>query len=251
MAAEAALRGGAGIVSAAVPASAAGEIRSGLHSLIIKGVPDSVKGVFSASSAPALAEDIARADAIAAGPGVTKSTEAAPVMEAALRSGKPVVLDADGLNIVSEKPELIKNIPAGKVVLTPHEGEARRLLKSLGREEAAAEHPINRAQILAKLTNCLVVLKGFRTVIAEPGGRTAVNSSGSPALATAGTGDVLTGLAAAFAAQGKDDIFSAVCAAVFIHGLAGELSPLGVRGTTADDVVKLIPEAMRYVSPFA
>lgn len=103
---------------------------------------------------------------------------------------------------------------------------------------------------LAEKTNSVVVLKGNRTVIAARGRPLSVNSTGSPALATAGTGDVLSGMIGAFIAQGLNPFDASVCA-VFIHGLAGENGKLGTRGLTADDLIGFIPETMKKISPFA
>ncbi|MCK5843702.1 MAG: NAD(P)H-hydrate dehydratase, partial [Victivallales bacterium] len=167
---------------------------------------------------------------------------------------KPMVLDADALNLIAANPDLITTITTPNVLLTPHPGEAKRLLKafSLPKLDKTA-HSVERmaaAANIAAISGCVTVLKGERTVVASPSGELAVNGSGSPALATAGAGDVLAGVAAAML-HGCQSPFRPAADAVFIHGLAGELSFRGTRGLTADDLVELIPEAMLCISPFA
>jgi NAD(P)H-hydrate epimerase len=109
---------------------------------------------------------------------------------------------------------------------------------------------IAAAANIAAVSGCVAILKGHRSVVASSSGEILVNSSGSSALSTAGTGDVLAGLVAALLA-GDGEPLNAAAAAAFIHGLAGEMSPRGIRGFTADDLVEMIPEAMRRISPFA
>jgi NAD(P)H-hydrate epimerase len=171
------------------------------------------------------------------------------MMSAICDFDKPAVFDAEALNVISQFPDILlkRKYPS---VLTPHPGEMKRLLKGFGLEDLLeAERPVQASE-LAEKTNTVVVLKGNRTVIAEKGKPLSINSSGSPALATAGTGDVLPGMIGAFIAQGLPPYDASVCA-VFIHGLAGENGKFGTRGLTADDLIGLIPETMKKISPFA
>ena len=128
--------------------------------------------------------------------------------------------------------------------------EMRRLLKAAGREELLQADRQSQATEMARLLNCWVVLKGGRTVVAAPNGDFSINSSGTPALATGGTGDILTGIIAALLCQYEDPT-SAIQLAVFLHGLAAELSPGSKRSMIADDLPELLGAAMEEVSPLA
>ena len=106
------------------------------------------------------------------------------------------------------------------------------------------------ARKLAEIFNCIIVLKGHNTIIASTDGRVCINSSGTPSLATAGTGDVLAGFTGGLLAQGID-VYEASCSGVFIHGAASENTDIGYRAFTADDLLKFIPIVLRKISPFA
>ena len=253
LAAEAALRSGAGLVTLAVPASA-GVPPPNSRSIIFRKIKDAGKGVFSKESISALNKLARIADSLAIGPGMTVSNALESVLETLLLYDRPMVLDADALNLIAANPELITSISTPNVVITPHPGEAKRLLKAFSMPSMDdVDDPIARcaaAANIAAVSGCVTALKGPRTVLASASGEIIVNASGSPALATAGTGDVLAGLTAALLTEGGDPLLTAA-AATFIHGLAGELSLRGIRGFTADDLVEIIPEAMRKISPFA
>jgi NAD(P)H-hydrate epimerase len=180
-----------------------------------------------------------RKTVIALGPGIGTS----PAIQQQVRTWfaecvLPMVVDADGLNALATAPEWQK--PAAVRVLTPHPGEMSRLAgKSV--EEVQADR-LGLAHRFAAERGVILVLKGNRTVIALPDGRTWINSSGTPAMATAGTGDVLTGLITGLIAQHPDDIERCVVAAVWLHGRCGELcqAPL-----IATDLLTKLPEAIR------
>jgi NAD(P)H-hydrate epimerase len=127
----------------------------------------------------------------------------------------------------------------------------KRLLEAFDLEHFNDRSREEKAEALAECLDATIVLKGARTVIASPDGLITVNSSGCPALAAAGSGDSLTGIIAAFNAKTQEDCYQATAAAVYIHGLTGEISPLGNRGFIADDINILLPEAMKRISPFA
>lgn len=159
----------------------------------------------------------------------------------------PTVLDADGLNAVAEADEWWTNIGAPSLILTPHPGELSRLL-----DRPVADIQADRLQAArdaAARFGQVVALKGAHTVIAAPDGRLAVSPFANPALATAGTGDVLAGAIVGFLAQGLDP-FDAAALGVYIHGLAGELvrSELGDAGTIASDLLPMLPQAIREVN---
>ena len=179
-----------------------------------------------------------RMTVIAIGPGLGSKTEGA-VRKLVDGLPLPVVVDADALNAIAGT-----NFKAPALrVLTPHPGEMARLTSVAGRVESARSLAIERRVV--------VVLKGHRTLIAFPDGQVCVNPTGSPALATGGTGDVLTGLIAGLLAQFPKDADAAILAAVYLHGRAGELGAavLGEKSFIATDILQFLPEAMRECAP--
>jgi NAD(P)H-hydrate epimerase len=159
-----------------------------------------------------------------------------------IASDLPLVLDADALNHVAQDPTLLHKRTAG-TVLTPHPGEAARLLSSPVPDVQADRYGAARA--LADRYAAVAVLKGARTVIAAPDGRLAVNPTGNPGLGTGGTGDVLTGCVGAALAR-LGDAFLAACAAVYLHGAAGDLaaSRRSETGLLAGDVIDALPHVL-------
>jgi len=242
-----ALKAGSGLVFAAVPKGIATS-SSYPHALIVRGVPGSSEGFFSRDSVPVLEELMKKAGALAIGPGLSQEPSCVAALTAALSSGLPLVVDADALNLIAKSPSLISRLN-GPCVMTPHPGEMKRLAEGFGLP--LLEDRMAMASSFAKKSGCVVVLKGCRSVVASPDGRTSVNCSGCAALATAGSGDVLSGLVASLLAKGLEP-YSAARAAVFIHGLAGELAcPCGSRGLIADELPALIPAAMKEISPLS
>ena len=258
-----ALRGGAGFVNLAVPESANIINNSGMHSLVMHQILDNETGVFSGESVPQLATIINNVDAIIIGSGITTDTENIDVLEYIRDNveNKAVIYDADALNLISQNPDLLlsefqKNIN----ILTPHVGEMNRLLDAFKIENYINLSRIEQAVGLAQKTSSIIVLKGHHTVIAIPEGKFNINSSGSVALATAGTGDCLAGIIGAFTSKVriKDDwrlnfnnFFMAASMAVFIHGFAAEIYPYAKRSFVADDLLEYIPQAMKKLSFFA
>lgn len=162
-----------------------------------------------------------------------------------MASDKPAVLDADALTVLASLPDGGVRLLHGRIgtaVLTPHEGEFQRLF---GEDPAIATErsKLEKARKAAAFSGAIVVYKGADTVIAAPDGRAAINATGSSALATAGSGDVLAGLVGGLLAQGMP-AFEAGCAAVWLHGIAGE--GLGM-GLIADDLPEAIPSLMRSI----
>ena len=241
--AEAALRAGAGLVTVYVPASME-IVCAPPKALIVKRLPDDGNGVFSAKSADAL-ELPPNVSAVAAGMGMNTAEETVPFLRKLMASAQcPLILDADALNLVAKHPGLLHELGTATVV-TPHEGEMKRLEAALGLNSARKR--VERAEALAKFTALHVVLKGVRTVVMSPNGNCALNLSGSPVLATAGSGDILSGIIAALA-PASDSVFTAAKDGVFLHGLLGELdAPLAGRGLIADDLLTRIPAAFDYV----
>jgi len=244
---EAALRTGAGLVSVYLPASVQ-IFCNPKKALILRFAEDRGAGWFRETAIPELENELKNWQAIAAGPGLSFHLETKPVLELLLRSGKPLVLDADALNLLAAEPDMIE-CKCGPVILTPHPGEMQRLQNAFGGDANGSR--IEQALELAAICGCIVALKGSRTVVASPDGEYSINISGNGALSTAGSGDTLTGITGALLAQGLEP-WDAARLAVFLHGLCGEiLSPFGSRGVIADDLADAIPSALRRVLPVA
>ncbi len=243
MAAHAAMRAGAGYVTACIPGSLQGLLAAGgLPELMTRGLPDE-DGSLSAAGVDAVVEAAQRGGALALGPGLGRSPGAAAfARELARRAPVPTVIDADGLNAHAGRlPELTQR--EAPTVLTPHAGELGRLL-DLPSEEIERER-LRHVRAAAQLAQAVVVLKGDDTLIADPSGAVAVSPGHSPALATAGTGDVLTGVIAALLAQGLDS-FVAAAAGVWLHATAGRVAARTVgaaEGVIATDVIAALPAA--------
>ena len=199
-------------------------------------------GSLQAGAAGAVLDRAERVQAVVLGPGIGRADGAgACVREVAERVPRPLLLDADGLNAHAGRLEALARRES-PTVLTPHAGELARLL---GIESAAVEaQRLSHARDAASTSGAVVVLKGDDTIVAEPGGRAAVSPGGSPALATAGTGDVLSGVIAAMLAKGLEP-FPAACAGVRLHARAGQVAAerLGAGAVIARDVVEALPAA--------
>ena len=242
--AEAALRAGAGLVTVYVPASME-IVCAPPRALIVKRLPDDGNGVFSARSAEAL--DLPpNVSAVAVGMGMDTDEDTVPFLRKLMASVQcPLLLDADALNLISKHPDLLYELGTATVV-TPHEGEMKRLEAAVGLTPGGRSR-VERAEALARLTALHVVLKGVRTVVMSPNGLYALNLSGSPVLATAGSGDILSGIIAALAPT-TNSLFTAAKNGVFLHGLLGELdAPLAGRGLIADDLLARIPLAFDFI----
>jgi len=187
-----------------------------------------------------------RAGSLAIGPGLGRGPAQRSLIERALAEVElPIVLDADGLNALDEDPSPLTS-RTHPTVITPHPGELSGLTgKSI---DDIQSDRLGAAQAAAEQFGCVVVLKGYRSVVARPGSGAIVNPTGGPELATAGTGDVLTGAIATPLAAGVDP-FEGAWATVYVHGLAGDIAGrrLGASGVLASDVAESLPEALRQV----
>lgn len=249
MAAHASMRAGAGYVIACVPASAQDLIVSAATpELMTRGVAES-DGAFEPAAAAQIIENIRPGGALALGPGIGRSDAAVAFARTlAVQAEAPMVLDADGLNAHAGRlGELrVRNSPT---VLTPHAGELARLLE-LDSEQIERER-LRHVRAAAEQSRAVVVLKGDDSLIADPTGRVAVSRGGSPALATAGTGDVLTGIVAALLAQGLGP-FEAASAAVWLHAAAGREAARrhgAPEGVIASDVIDALPAVRAEEGP--
>ena len=230
MAAMAALRSGAGLVTAAVPQPALALVAAAAPELMTLPLAASQAGRISAENltAEGLAVLMAGKTVLALGPGLGQGPETVEFTRGLLAATKiPAVIDADALNILASEPEMLKALSAqakaGRmVVLTPHPGEMARLTGT-----TIAQVQANRLEVardFAQRFGVTLVLKGARTLIAHPDGKVAVNTTGNPGMAKGGSGDLLTGVVAAMLAQYPHDAPRAVEAAVYLHGLAADLA---------------------------
>lgn len=247
MAALSALRSGAGLVSALVPQSAYPVVsRAALEIMTYPG-RDTETGSLGADTWNSWKSRILDFNAIVAGPGMTRHPDTAAWVSHLIDNGKcPLLLDADALNVLEGHPERISKASC-PVVITPHPGELARLLGcSIDALQKDREAAVLKA---ASLTKAVVVLKGAGTLVAQDGKPLHVNLTGNPGMASGGMGDVLAGLIGGFLAQGMAP-FEAACAAVFIHGRAGD-SAMWRRSQatlTATDVIQELAGTFREVS---
>jgi NAD(P)H-hydrate epimerase len=249
--ARGALRCGVGLITAAAPESCQPAIAAQQAELMSEPLPEAAAGTYAEAAASRVLELAAERDALAIGPGLGTERSTHDLVEAVLRARPcPTVADADALNAVAAAgPARLERLRAGSspLVLTPHPGEAGRLL---GCDAAAVQADrLAAAHRLAQSSGAVTVLKGHRTVIAAPDGRAAINSSGNPGMASAGSGDVLCGMVGALLAR-RLDPYDAARLAVFAHGAAGDAAAreLGVEGMIASDLIDSIPEALRALA---
>jgi NAD(P)H-hydrate epimerase len=252
LAAKAALRVGAGLVTVATAASALPTVASLGMEYMTEPLPQTEAGTISLR-----ALDYGRLDnllegksVLAIGPGVGTVPETAEIVRTLVnRRRLPVVLDADGLNAFAGRMDKFQSEGGlAEAVLTPHPGEMSRLV-GLGIAEIQA-HRVEHAREFARKYKVNLVLKGFRTLTAAPDGKVWVNPTGNPGMATGGTGDVLTGMMAGLVAQYRDrPLGDVAAAAAYLHGLAGDLAAeeMGQAPLIAGDLVGALPRAFRAV----
>jgi ADP-dependent NAD(P)H-hydrate dehydratase / NAD(P)H-hydrate epimerase len=241
LAAEAAQRAGAGYVTACVPASQQPILAQRLLEAMTRGLPDD-DGAHTADGVEAVLELATRGGALVVGPGLGRSDGAlAFARDLVARAEVAVVLDADGLNAHAGDLEALAGRRA-PTILTPHEGELARLLDV--DSSAVQARRLEHARAAAEQSQAIVVLKGDDTLVAEPGGLVAVSPGATGALATAGTGDVLSGVLAAVLSRDVDP-FTAACTGVRLHARAGihAAHEKGVDGVIARDVIEALPFA--------
>jgi NAD(P)H-hydrate epimerase len=242
LAAMGALRSGAGLVTVATPRNCQAIVASMHPAYMTVGLPDDDAGMVTAAAVDRLLEQAH--DVIACGPGLGRSAQVAEFVRALLdRATCPLVLDADAVTVLADEPGRLTGSEERNVIITPHPGEMARLIGS-----SISDVQNNRLQVAADFATTHrvhVVLKGHRTVIASPDGHVFINPTGNPGMATGGTGDVLTGMIAAWLAQLLDA--DAACRlAVFLHGAAGDLAEAreGQAAMTATDLLDHIGESL-------
>ncbi len=242
MAGESALRAGAGLVTLGVPDGLLVVFEAKVLELMTEGVPDAGRSRFSAESVKRAVQLLDGKAAVALGPGTGQSDEVTAFSRKVIAACRaPMVIDADGLNAVAEDLDMLK-AKKGPIILTPHPGEMSRLM-NISTAEVQADR-LGAALELARGRDVMVVLKGAHTVTASPDGRAYINLSGNPGMASAGMGDVLTGIISGLLSQGYDPVDAAVLG-VFLHGKAGDLAAakMGETGIIAGDLMSLVPGA--------
>jgi hydroxyethylthiazole kinase-like uncharacterized protein yjeF len=247
LSARAALRMGAGLVSAAIPDSVASIVAAGQAELMTEPMPDRDGHFDGPMTSAALKELLGGKTAIVCGPGIgvsddTKKLIAFILVEAA-QPNRPALIDADGLNALAELGCETARRANGPIVLTPHPGEMARLLKSTTAEVNA--NRIGAARQLCERTGAYVLLKGARSVIAGPGGDIRINSTGNPGMGTPGMGDALSGMIGALLGQGMAPI-DALSLGVFLHAAAADrvAARRGPIGYITGDLIEELPSAL-------
>ena len=242
------MRSGAGLVTLGVPQSlnpaAQKKISNVIMTLPLRETKDHC---VSSAAFKRIKEYLRRCNVLALGPGLSRNPSAQKLVLRLIKAiDLPVVIDADGLNNLAGHLRILKKQKAVRI-LTPHPGEMARLIKvSIACVESDRKKTALR---FAKKYNCVVLLKGHRTIVASPDGRVTINGTGNVGMATAGSGDVLTGVVSSFIAQGVETN-QAVRSAAYIHGLAGDLAAkdLGKASLIATDLIDYLPQAFKKLS---
>lgn len=243
LASRGALRAGAGLVTLAVPASAVMFADAATPEVMVQPLPETGEGSLSSLGFKAIEKLMGTMDALAIGPGLSTDPEVGRLV-GMLLSGihKPIVVDADAINVLAGNLEMIKNRP-GHTVLTPHPGEMARLLDT---DTATIQRDrIGAALAVSSSCGAVVVLKGAGTVTAAPDGSYFINTTGNPGMATGGSGDVLTGIIGSLLAMGHGPLESSV-GAVYLHGSAGDIAAQRKteHALIATDIVDCIGDAL-------
>lgn len=248
LAARAAVRSGAGLVSVLTPRGIAPVVAGAVLEAMVHAAPETESGSLALAAWDAWRGEVGRFSAVLVGPGMTRHPDTRALVERILQDcPAALVLDADALNVLEGRLDEFKR-RQGPLVITPHPGEMGRLLGCSAAEVQADRFAMARAA--ASRSGCVVVLKGAGTLVAAEGEPLQINLTGSPGMATGGTGDVLAGLLAGLLAQGLKP-FDAARAAVFLHGRAGDEAACEKNEAclSAGDVIEALPYAFQLVSP--
>ncbi|MBB6218798.1 NAD(P)H-hydrate epimerase [Anaerosolibacter carboniphilus] len=243
---EAVFRSGAGLLKVAIPQSLNSIMETRLIEAITVPLPELKKGVVGISDIEKIIKTMKESDVIAVGPGSGQTRELEEVLRNIFEEATiPIVLDADALNSLAHRLDMLKLLKS-TAVLTPHIGEMARLI-NIPIEEIQ-RNKIQIAMEFAQKWKVILILKGARTVIASPEGKVFINTTGNPGMATAGSGDVLTGIVTGFLAQGIQPLEAAL-AAVYMHGAAGDRAAvrIGEYGLMAGDIVVELPHAIKEI----
>ncbi|HEY3429502.1 MAG TPA: NAD(P)H-hydrate dehydratase [Cyclobacteriaceae bacterium] len=236
LSARAAMRSGVGLLTVQIPACG--------YEIIQTAVPEAMASVDPSENIFSKLPEVSNYDTVGIGPGIGQDSQTKKALTHLLESfGKPLVLDADAINILGANRELIHLIPKGSI-LTPHPKEFERLVGGWANDFERLEKQLD----FSKKTQSVVLVKGAHTSISTPDGKVYFNNTGNPGMATGGSGDVLTGLVTGFLAQGYSSVDSAVLGA-WIHGLAGDyaVAQKGWEALIASDIIDFLPEAFEAI----
>lgn len=249
LAAEGALRSGAGLVTVGTPRSLADIVASSLLEAMSLPLPSTQEETFSKLAVEKALEFARDKQAVVLGPGVSQHPETREfVLEFIKRCPVSLLIDADGLNCLSADTAVLTRSSASRIV-TPHPGEMGRLMQTSAKQ--IQQNRSGAALQFARSHACTVVLKGYRTVVADAQGEVFINPTGNSGMASGGTGDVLSGVIGGLMAQGSTPTHAAILG-VFLHGLAGDLAAETAtgRGLLARDLLAAIPEAWRRIENY-
>lgn len=245
--AQAALLSGSGLVTLGICKSLNPILARKLTEVMTKPLPETRQQTLSEKALSEILKFAKKVDCVAIGPGLSRNRSTQKLVKRLIVFlNKPIVLDADGINALERKAAILKSAKA-PIVITPHPGEMSRLVSLSRREISKAKEKV--AKEFANKYNVVCVLKGHRTVVAEPKGKTYTNTTGNPGMASGGVGDVLTGMIASFIGQGIRP-FDAAKLGVYLHGLAGDLAAKekGEVSLIATDLLNKLPEAIKGIS---
>lgn len=246
LAAMAALRTGAGLVTLGVPERVYPVLARREAEVMVRPFASTAAGTFALGAARPVLEFLKNQDVFAIGPGLSQNPGTQKFVKKIIRETQvPVVIDADGLNALKGETKILKAC-RGRAVLTPHPGEFQRVFEKTPGDSGALRKKV--ASEIAKKFGVILVLKGHRSVVAAPSGEVFVNFTGNPGMATAGTGDVLTGMIAALIGQGFS-LWDAARFGVYLHGFAGDLAvkKTGEASLVAGDILDFLPRAIRSI----
>ena len=242
MAGKAALRCGIGLLKIAVPKSIYPVCATNILESVYYPLEETSNGVISSKNTDFLLEMCEKSSAVVIGCGLSVCDDTKNLVQSVITNcKKPLVIDADALNCICNKPEILKNLKA-PAIITPHPGEMARLLHSTPKTVNSSRE--NTAIDFAKKFGVITVLKGAGTIIASPDGEVYINHTGNSGMATGGSGDVLSGIIGSLLAQGAAPV-NAAAAGVFLHGTIGDLAAekLGKISMLPTDMIDMIPTA--------
>ena len=246
MAAHAALRTGSGLVRLAAPRGIMDVLESKLLEVVKVPLEQTNGETISSEAVQTLAPLIKTSETVVIGPGISTNPQTAKFVDAILpRTEAPLVIDADAINIIAQKPGILKKLKV-PFIMTPHPGELARLIKLTPKQ--INEHRIDLAAEYARKFNCVMVLKGAPTVVAASSGEIYINPTGNSGLASAGSGDVLVGMISGLLAQSMSPLCAAVTG-VFLHGLCADLALQDTNeySLTAGDLLNYIQRAINFI----
>ncbi len=246
MAGKAALKMGAGLVTIGTPQSCLPIVARPVVELMTEPLPETAARTISSEALEKTSTLLRDKDALLIGPGISTHRSTAGFVLSLLPQLKlPSVIDADALNILASNPGILKSLRK-PVIITPHPGEFARLLRLSTRD--VLERKLELVPEFSEKHGVYLVLKSYKTLISTPGGKVFINPTGNPGMATAGSGDVLSGMIASMIVQEKN-LLEAILAAVYVHGLSGDIGAekLGEKSLTAGNIIDYLPRAIKQL----